>query len=1223
MMSRNVRYGYRLGGRARAGLAAAVLLSGFTVVVVAVATPPAGASGPVLPSPAWAHLSPATSPPARYGAASSYDSAMGSMLLFGGNGSSTQLGDTWTFDGSTWAQLSPGTSPSAREYASMTYSPAQGRAILFGGYNGARLSDTWTFDGSTWAQLPVTGPPARENAAMAYDPATGYTVLFGGIAADGSPLNDTWLLTEDAATSTWTWSQPINSGCTSSCTSSPAARSGASMAYDPATGNMVLFGGLNGGSDLNDTWTWIQVVTAPGSPQSLTAKGANSGSVALSWSPPSSYGGSPVTYNVYDSTTPGGEGNTPVNSPAITGTAYDVTGLVAGTTYYFVLKASNSAGTSSASNETSSIPYTLAASSSPPSPVYPANVTVSVNGLPANATGSVSFTVDSTVVCTSVPVSGGGASCAGPSPPAGSHSFTAAYSGDGNYVGSSVAGNFSVAQAATSLTLAANPTTTSYGNAVDLSASNLPAGATGTVAFSVDGTVVCAAVPVSGGGASCTDAEPATGVGNAGASYSGDTDYQASNAAANFTVTQAPVTFSVSTAPLSPVYGDAITITASGLPSGATGTINFSVDGTVVCGSVTVSAGGAACVDAKPVAGSHGIKVAYSGDSNYQGENATANFSVSKAPTTFQLAADPSTSIFGTPVTLAVTDLPADATGTVTFSVDGVAICSAVTVTSGGASCTDADPVAGSHIAAAAYSGDGNYQGSNASGSFAVVPESPPAPEPPSVSGLSPTSGASSGGTMVTIYGSGFTGATAVNFGTVAAASFNVVSADEITALSPSENASVVDVIITTTQGTSTKSSADRFSYFVPSTYEALAPGRVCDTRAASGIGGGDVVTGAAGQCANSGHAVTPFAALDVQVVGLAGVPASGVSAVVVNVTAIDPAGNGYVTVFPAGSPLPDSSNLNFSKGEIVANLVEVGVGANGYIAIESNTSLDVVVDVDSYYVSSSSPSSSLYSALSAPQRICDTRPGNPSGLSGAAMQCDGSTLQPGASLPVQVTGVGGVPTSGVSAVMLNVTATGFSSSGYLEVYPFGVSRPTASNLNFLPRETAVPAAVVVPVSSSGKIELVSNASTDAVVDVTGYFGPFSTGSMYDAEASPARICDTRSGNPSGLAGPEAQCNGHTMTPGGTMTVQVTGLGGVPTGAQAVVLNVTVTGTDRSGYLSIYPGANRPTVSSLNWNAGQTVPNMVTATLGQTGTVTLYNSSGSTNVIVDVEGWYP
>ncbi len=206
MMSRNVRYGYRLGGRARAGLAAAVLLSGFTVVVVAVATPPAGASGPVLPSPAWAHLSPATSPPARYGAASSYDSAMGSMLLFGGNGSSTQLGDTWTFDGSTWAQLSPGTSPSAREYASMTYSPAQGRAILFGGYNGARLSDTWTFDGSTWAQLPVTGPPARENAAMAYDPATGYTVLFGGIAADGSPLNDTWLLTEDAATSTWTWS---------------------------------------------------------------------------------------------------------------------------------------------------------------------------------------------------------------------------------------------------------------------------------------------------------------------------------------------------------------------------------------------------------------------------------------------------------------------------------------------------------------------------------------------------------------------------------------------------------------------------------------------------------------------------------------------------------------------------------------------------------------------------------------------------------------------------------------------------------------------------------------------------------------------------------------------------------------------------------------------------------------------------------------------------------
>jgi hypothetical protein len=87
------------------------------------------------------------------------------------------------------------------------------------------LSDaTWTWDGSNWTQqTPATSPPPREAAAMAYDPATGNIVMFGGQVRNGVS-GDTW--TWDG--SNWTRQTP---------TTSPSARSGAAMAYDNATGD--------------------------------------------------------------------------------------------------------------------------------------------------------------------------------------------------------------------------------------------------------------------------------------------------------------------------------------------------------------------------------------------------------------------------------------------------------------------------------------------------------------------------------------------------------------------------------------------------------------------------------------------------------------------------------------------------------------------------------------------------------------------------------------------------------------------------------------------------------------------------------------------------------------------------------------------------------------------------------------------------------------------------
>ena len=147
-----------------------------------------------------------------------------------------------------WVDLSPASVPPARTSASMAYDTATGDMVLFGGDevsdgSDTMLSDTWTWDGSTWTeQFPTDSPPARYGASMAYDAATGDMVLFGGISANGD-LADTWI---------WNginWSEALP-------TTSPPSRYAASMAYDATTDNVVLFGGLEDRSILQDTWTW-------------------------------------------------------------------------------------------------------------------------------------------------------------------------------------------------------------------------------------------------------------------------------------------------------------------------------------------------------------------------------------------------------------------------------------------------------------------------------------------------------------------------------------------------------------------------------------------------------------------------------------------------------------------------------------------------------------------------------------------------------------------------------------------------------------------------------------------------------------------------------------------------------------------------------------------------------------------------------------------------------
>ncbi|WP_157031847.1 hypothetical protein [Kitasatospora cheerisanensis] len=192
----------------------------------------------------------------------------------------------------------------------------------------------------------------------------------------------------------------------------------------------------------------------------------------------------------------------------------------------------------------------------------------------------------------------------------------------------------------------------------------------------------------------------------------------------------------------------------------------------------------------------------------------------------------------------------------------------------------------------------------------------------------------------------------------------------------------------------------------------------------------------------------------------------------------------------------------------------------------------------------------------------------------------------------------------------MNVTAVSPTATGWITAYPDGQQPPATSNLNFTPGRT-VANLVTVPVVN-GKVDLRNSAGTvDLVADVTGYYSAAGT-STY-ASATPLRLLDTRNGTGArqGVVGPD-----------GIVSFQVNGVGGVPYGATAVVLNLTVTDPTATGYLTAYPhGTNRPGVSSVNYTPGGTVSNPVVVPVVD-GRVTLYNSTGSVNVTADLTGWF-
>jgi hypothetical protein len=205
----------------------------------------------------WSEVHPVgESPPARHGHTMVYDPGSRNILLFGGalKDSSSQEGvDTWAYDAraKTWTELHPlGALPSARCYHSTVWDPVARRVFLFGGAGGAgepgALADTWAYDprANAWTELRSSGAPpsARSLHALAYDPASGRVIVFGG--QGGGYLGDTWAY--DCAADAWT--EIHTSG------GAPSARAASSAVGLSASAGVILFGGVSGRQDVSDAW---------------------------------------------------------------------------------------------------------------------------------------------------------------------------------------------------------------------------------------------------------------------------------------------------------------------------------------------------------------------------------------------------------------------------------------------------------------------------------------------------------------------------------------------------------------------------------------------------------------------------------------------------------------------------------------------------------------------------------------------------------------------------------------------------------------------------------------------------------------------------------------------------------------------------------------------------------------------------------------------------------
>lgn len=345
-----------------------------------------------------------------------------------------------------------------------------------------------------------------------------------------------------------------------------------------------------------------------------------------------------------------------------------------------------------------------------------------------------------------------------------------------------------------------------------------------------------------------------------------------------------------------------------------------------------------------------------------------------------------------------------------------------------------------------------------------------------------------------------------------------------------------------------------------PAGYVPVAPVRVLDTR--TDLGGGDFLPVGGGR------------RVDVPVLGIGGVPASGVAAVLVSATGFCSTVAGPLTVFPAGTarPLVTAVSVDPGAGSTQA-LAAVRVGAGGKVSVTGGSgSTDAVLDVVGYLPVAGGAGLRPVAGT----RILDVTVGA------------GQTRQ----VPV--------PAPGASAALLNVAAVSPAGGGALRVWPIGEPRPAAANHVYVAGVTSSDRVAVGVADGAVQVQNDGASPVRVALDLTGWYG--ATGARFTAVV-PMRI------------------SVGTVPAARDTAVPVRGRAGVPANATAVVASLSAKPTGRS-WLAAWGSGARPPTADLHAEAGAWETTTVVLPIGPDGSVRLYSASAPASAVLDVIGWY-
>jgi hypothetical protein len=363
---------------------------------------------------------------------------------------------------------------------------------------------------------------------------------------------------------------------------------------------------------------------------------------------------------------------------------------------------------------------------------------------------------------------------------------------------------------------------------------------------------------------------------------------------------------------------------------------------------------------------------------------------------------------------------------------------------------------------------------------------------------------------------------------------------------------------------------------------------------------------------------------VNLSVLGAAGVPADGVSAVVLNVTITGATKPGYLTVYPAGDPRPNASSINFVAGTDRANLVTaplgtLGTGAGTVAIYNPIGSVQVIADIVGYYVADGAATAGGLYQYVTPNRWFDSRDaryGAPRALApGDWVQIPVDYQDD--SDPANIIDVN----PNIRALAVNITAVSPTRAGFLTAWDGGVVRPGTSTVNFA-AGTITPNMAIVPVGPCtfctgywlGKPSVTvingSSGTVNLVVDMVGFYddGQLPDGLRFKPLA-PTRIVDTRTGL------------GATTLTGGSTKVVTAPPSVAGNDTYALVTNSTAVLPTLPTHLTMWSNDIAiPGVSNLNAAKGQIVANATITDVGMGNKFDIFNSAGTTNMVVDVVG---